>query len=1407
MMQQRPFVPITSPLVLALLAGTAMGGPEGERVVAGEAAIARDGARTTITAADNTIIEFRSFDIRANEAVQFIQPSTEARVLNRVLGASPTRIDGSLTANGRVYLVNEAGVYFGATSVVSAGAIYAAAGTMTNADFLGGVDRFGTLAGEVELAGRVAASEIHVAGRRVTNLGDLDAQGGLVTLSSGDEVLLGRRDGHVFVRISDGTNAGSTGVDQAGRINASGGQVRIGAGDMYSIALRPTSQIAGADVRVESAGRGTVRVEGEIDASSGTADGGFIGVTGEGVAVVGAELNASGAGSGGTILVGGGFRGDTSDIATATGVFVAEDTAMIADAGVAGDGGLIVTWADNATVFRGKASARGGAERGDGGLIEVSSPRTLAFEGRADTSAANGERGTLLLDPDRINIVGGSGQSSDSLLDDNQIPVTEAPGISIVISEAALEAIGDTNVLLEATSEIIINSLEDGSLDFAAGDGATVTFNAGNDFFVNGDVAITTQGAGLTITANDSIVTGSLRTLGGDISLTTGDRLETSRLVETTGNAVYTLTNPGGTATIGGLEAGSISVNADRVELRGNLISGSDFTLAGFPELVLDGPETVATIGAFSGTDTFDLTIDPSVSIIGGGALRFVGRRVELPTISNLSGLEVTATQELVLNGDIRLDNSLGGRGGLADLREAAAITLTRDTVIDTDIVGDDARAGDILLDGARIDGAGFQLTLDANPDLDAEGGRVALGDIELDRLRVFSGDLSLNGDLRVAQGIDLSRADRVLVEADSTLRTLGGDFRLDSVRLDGPASLEIDLTGSGGAGSFVVSEGFGFGERLASLRITGDAFTLPGVRTTGEQIYTAPAGITLNGNLGSSETGIIRFDGPVTLLADRTIATAGGPSDHIEFLGTVLSPTFALTAQSVGGDSLFADAVDVRALAVNGSTLLRSADLQARQTVRLGGVASRDTVSLEGAGNSVRSLEGDVIVRGDIQGSSDLTVAVDASAAGDAIPVVRFEGAVGTETALDALTIGGGRSTVPEVATVVFGRFNAQGEPVAGQAFRVETTGDFTMGPFEKLTALGSISIDAGGTATIGDITAVGDLRVSSPDILIRTRPGAGLASVDTTTDPETLIPASALMDTGTDFVVAGTASFEGPIRLTDSSLNAPTLAEPLGQARFENIVTRAPERTLSLQDVVFNRRVGTGGGPAQDVTTVLDAIATGATTVPLASAVVDESVDQRQVGVLQSSLVRPTVQDAVGADAVAGVGLREPDASELRGAAARGVAITVDTPTALAGEGSIRISSARVSPEAAARIESAWNRVAFAVNEPANDRDAVYSRVRSLMGSAATRYRSATGASLRDVDPLSLFDAVRDASPDAGAAVERLADLVVAVRSAGLSEGETLRIERAIAEAIRPATMDPPTARSLLSSAVASR
>lgn len=74
---------------------------------------------------DKAILNWASFNIGQGQQVQFAQPSSSAVALNRIHQADPSRIDGQLTANGQIYLINQNGIVFGSGAQVNVNALTA----------------------------------------------------------------------------------------------------------------------------------------------------------------------------------------------------------------------------------------------------------------------------------------------------------------------------------------------------------------------------------------------------------------------------------------------------------------------------------------------------------------------------------------------------------------------------------------------------------------------------------------------------------------------------------------------------------------------------------------------------------------------------------------------------------------------------------------------------------------------------------------------------------------------------------------------------------------------------------------------------------------------------------------------------------------------------------------------------------------------------------------------------------------------------------------------------------------------------------------------------------------------------------------------------------------------------------
>ena len=330
----------------------------------GAATFATHGPLTTITAANRTIIDYSRFNIPNGDTVRFIQPNAAATVLNRINSAVPSQIDGNLFANGIVYLVNSAGVMFGADSVVDVGQLYAAASHITNQNFLSSTNEFTGGNGLVDNQGVIQASAVNFIGRQVSNEGTILAPEGTVALAAGNDVYLGRQDGNVYVELKDqpatsASQKAGVGVSNAGTIEASGGSVNLTAGDMYSIAARESGTITAANITVQGEPNSTVLVSGKLDASNqgpnqtgGTVNigGGQIGIgVGQDASgnftTPGATINASGANGGGNILIGvkPSSTSPTGYADAANYDFISGNSTLNASATIDGNGGFIDT--------------------------------------------------------------------------------------------------------------------------------------------------------------------------------------------------------------------------------------------------------------------------------------------------------------------------------------------------------------------------------------------------------------------------------------------------------------------------------------------------------------------------------------------------------------------------------------------------------------------------------------------------------------------------------------------------------------------------------------------------------------------------------------------------------------------------------------------------------------------------------------------------------------------------------------------------------------------------------------------------------------------------------------------------------------------------------------------------------
>ncbi len=95
-----------------------------------------------IRAPDKSVINCKKFNVGKEETVYFIQPGPKAKVLCRITGKEASIIEGTLKADGRLFLVNPQSIYFRETAKVDVHSLIASTLNIKDEDFVKGNYKF-----------------------------------------------------------------------------------------------------------------------------------------------------------------------------------------------------------------------------------------------------------------------------------------------------------------------------------------------------------------------------------------------------------------------------------------------------------------------------------------------------------------------------------------------------------------------------------------------------------------------------------------------------------------------------------------------------------------------------------------------------------------------------------------------------------------------------------------------------------------------------------------------------------------------------------------------------------------------------------------------------------------------------------------------------------------------------------------------------------------------------------------------------------------------------------------------------------------------------------------------------------------------------------------------------------------
>jgi filamentous hemagglutinin len=183
-------------------------------------------------ATQRAIYNWSSFNIARGSEVRFNQPNAGSSALNRIFDADPTLIQGALSANGQVILLNQNGILFDRGSQVNVRSLIASTLNITDDVFMSGVRHEGDSAALL-FEGVTGFTRIDIG-----SYGPADAPAAMLTASQG---------GNIIILAPDIVNNGI--------IRSPDGQVILAAGHkvlLYQPPAQNSAQIRGYFVQVSA---------------------------------------------------------------------------------------------------------------------------------------------------------------------------------------------------------------------------------------------------------------------------------------------------------------------------------------------------------------------------------------------------------------------------------------------------------------------------------------------------------------------------------------------------------------------------------------------------------------------------------------------------------------------------------------------------------------------------------------------------------------------------------------------------------------------------------------------------------------------------------------------------------------------------------------------------------------------------------------------------------------------------------------------------------------------------------------------------------------------------------------------------------------------------------------------------
>ncbi|AVH64570.1 CHAT domain-containing protein [Nostoc sp. 'Peltigera membranacea cyanobiont' N6] len=707
--------------------------PNGNRLDITGGTTSRDGV--------NLFHSFQQFGISPEQIANFQASPALQNILGRITGGNPSVINGLIQVTGgnpNLFLMNPAGFVFGSNASLNVPGAF----TATTANGIGfgsswfnaiGVNDYAALVGNpngfafsmnqpgaIANAGNLAVGagqNLTLLGGTVINTGQISAPGGQITVTS--------VPGQNWVRLSQPGNLLSLEIQPLASSSNQPNNWTIPIASLpelltvgnTGLTANPdgTVKLTASNVTIPTT-PGTTIVSGIVDVSSQT--GGTITALGKKVAVIDANINASGNNGGGTVLIGGDYQGKGT-LPNADKTYINSNSVINADSNLNGNGGRVIVWGNDTTQYFGNISARGGATVGNGGFVEVSGKNFLTFNGLVDTSAPNGSFGTLLLDPSTLTIIDGAAGTGDFDATAGNIAFADADIGANTVSWGAIAASG-ANINLQATGNITINNITGATLGVTTpgvatlnlgGGSFSLTSQNGSVNFVDPTNTIATTGGVINI-SGASLLLGNLDTTrnfnrSGDVNLSASGNISAGNIIASgqgysAGNVQVTSSN------------GGITLNQINTSDSGGIgdATGGTVTLTAAGNILTDTINSSSNDAGGLGTGGNVQVSTTAGSITTGGINSSVAKTGGGGFIGAAGAVSLTATENITVNDGINasaiaieVDGTGNVTGGNVTLQTTnTAGSNIRFTNINTQAIADD------FVDGNTVQGGNVQV-------------------------------------------------------------------------------------------------------------------------------------------------------------------------------------------------------------------------------------------------------------------------------------------------------------------------------------------------------------------------------------------------------------------------------------------------------------------------------------------------------------------------------------------------------------------------------------------------------------------------------------------------------------------------------------------------------------------------